>query len=1001
MFRTSLPCRLSKGMAALCLLLIGEPVLALDADVGLANTHHARWTALEGAPLQVTSMAQTRDGWLWFGTFDGLHRFDGNRFERVALPQRGMPTRQQIIGLRAHKDGQLLISYVGSGLSVRHPDGRLDDLPEIEGPALASLVATIDDDGSIWTGSLGGVHRFDGKDWRQVAFDGIPDAGGPLGMVVDQFGQLWFSDAAATWRLDRQRMRFVRVATSGGRLVMSPDGRLWAVRHGRLAPLPGDPDGRTEPRPAWFNAMEARAAALFDRDGTLWTLDDARGIRLRYGAGGLSANAFRALDGGGEWIARSTLSGDDPHYMLEDREGNVWIVTQQGVDRFREQRVLRSPLPGGGGHYSLARDADGVVWAADFRSGALWRLAPGEAARRERASGVNVIVSDRRGALLLGGKRTIEVRERGTTRHIPLPPTRDGVVADLRLIGIRDDGEVLWIASPETGLMGLVDGVWRPREFFKLPDKIFVSAVGGPGQLWLGLGTGELVHYDRGRQQVFDASSIGLASSIFTEGGIAISGEHGMGVLKDGRVRLLRAADPEVLRNVTGMHVTPEGDRWLNGAAGVLRVGAADWARSVDDPVQPLRYRLFGVQEGYPGMAVTETRLPTAVADGKGRIWLAATGGVVSIDPAAARHGAHAPRVEILGATAGGVPMPASAGGTLSLPPGAREFSIDFTAPALRRPDGLRFSYRLEGVDRGWQDAGNRRTAFYTNVAPGAYRFQVRAGNEDNVASANIAALDLRIAPTLVESRPFLALCALGAAALGYCLYRYRVRYLTRRLAERLQVRTAERERIARTLHDTFLQTVQALTLRLDTVVRTLPAADPTRGKLEQMLDEADHAIAEGRDQLQELRMKDGAVLERVIGDALRTLQASHPEVTAGMAVSGDAPCLGPAVAAEAAEVAREAMRNAFRHAGATRIEVRLAYGARELALEVADDGRGIEDAVLKAGRRNGHWGLVGMRERAARIGGRLGIDSDAGRGTTVCLVVPLARDAPSGARHA
>jgi len=984
---------LSNAIAALCLLSIGAPALALDPAVGLANTHHTRWTALEGAPLQVTSMAQTPDGWLWFGTYDGLHRFDGNRFERVALAQRGLPTRQQIASVRAQPDGRLLISYVANGLSVRHPDGRLEDLPEIAGPPLTVLVSAIDDDGSIWAGSTGGVHRFDGKAWRRIAFDGVPDAGVPFGMLVDQYGQLWMTDASATWRLDRRQMRFVRVATTGGRLIMSPDGRLWAIRHNRLVLLPGAPDGRVKPRPAWFNQVEARSAALFDRDGTLWALDDAQDIRLRYGAGALRAHAFRAQDGEGDRIARTALSGDDPDYLLEDIEGNVWVVTQQGVDRFREHRVLRSSLPGAGANYSLARDADGVVWAADSRSGALWRLAPGQEPRRERASGVTVVVSDRNGALLLGGKRTIEVRERGATRQIPLPPTRDGRLADLRLIGIRDDGEVLWIASPETGLMGLVSGRWLPREAFTLPDRIFVSAVGGPSQLWLGLGGGELVLYDKGRNQVFDAAAVGLASSIFTEGGIVVSGERGMGVLKDGRLQVLRASEPEVLRNVTGMHLTPEGDRWFNGAAGVLQVRAADWRRSMDDPSEALRYRLFGAQEGYPGTATTETRLPTAVADGQGRIWLAATGGVVSIDSAALARNTHAPHVAILGATAGGVAMPLSAAGTLSLPAGSKEFRIDFTAPGLRRPDGLRFHYRLADVDPDWQDAGNRRTAFYTNVAPGAYRFQVRASNEDGVASANTAALDLKIAPTLVESRLFMALCALGAAALGYCLYRYRVRYLTRRLAERLQVRTAERERIARTLHDTFLQTVQALTLRLDTMVRTLPAGDPTRGKLEQVLDDADQAIAEGRDQLQELRMKDGVVLEQIIGDALGALQAGHPGVAAGLLVSGEGVALAPAVAEEIADIAREAMRNAFRHAGASRIDVRLAYYGRQLALDVADDGRGIEDAVLRAGGRAGHWGLLGMRERAARIGGRLNIDSRAGRGTTVRLVVPLARD--------
>nr|WP_229520045.1 ATP-binding protein [Massilia oculi] len=377
------------------------------------------------------------------------------------------------------------------------------------------------------------------------------------------------------------------------------------------------------------------------------------------------------------------------------------------------------------------------------------------------------------------------------------------------------------------------------------------------------------------------------------------------------------------------------------------------------------------------------------MSDGGGRIWLVTSGGVVSIDNTPSSRNGHAPQVAILGAEAGGVAV--AAAGALSLPAGSNDFGIAFTALGLRRPHGLRFEYRLDGVDRDWQDAGNRRAAWYTNVAPGAYRFQVRARNEDGVASANTASLDLEIAPTLFESRPFQLACALAALALGYSLYRYRVRHLTRRVAERLRMRTAERERIARTLHDSFLQTVEALALRLDTVVRAMPNGDRARTRLEQVLDEADQAIAEGRDRLQELRMSDNVTLDCVIDDALRRLQDDHPGVAAGFEVDGSAVRLAPALAEEVAEIAREAMRNAFRHAGAARIDVRLTYGRRRLALEVADDGGGIAEAVLQAGRRDGHWGLVGMRERAAQIGGQLTVDSRAGRGTTVRLTVPLA----------
>jgi signal transduction histidine kinase len=217
------------------------------------------------------------------------------------------------------------------------------------------------------------------------------------------------------------------------------------------------------------------------------------------------------------------------------------------------------------------------------------------------------------------------------------------------------------------------------------------------------------------------------------------------------------------------------------------------------------------------------------------------------------------------------------------------------------------------------------------------------------------------------------------------------MRYVTRRLTERLQVRTAERERIARTLHDTFLQTVQGLVLRVDAVAATLPPDARARRQLENVLDDASHAIGEGRDQLQDLRAGDAHVLEDVLADAVARLKIAHGALSVDLHVDGERRAVHAPVADEIADIGREALRNAFVHAHAAHIRVTLDYGRRALTLSVADDGRGIPEPARRDGAHSGHWGLVGMRERAAHIGARLDIAGGPRQGTTVTLGVPAA----------
>jgi signal transduction histidine kinase len=280
----------------------------------------------------------------------------------------------------------------------------------------------------------------------------------------------------------------------------------------------------------------------------------------------------------------------------------------------------------------------------------------------------------------------------------------------------------------------------------------------------------------------------------------------------------------------------------------------------------------------------------------------------------------------------------------------------------------------------------------YNDVAPGDYVFKVRAINEDGTPSQGDATLQLSVAPTLTQSLPFRLGAVLLVLSTGVMLYRYRIRYLTARLMERLVVKTAERERIARMLHDTILQTVQALMLRIDNIAAAMPASDPNRGKLEQVMQNASDAISEGRDQVHELRSRSAQAVEDLLAECIGGLRDQQPALHLELRLEGDSRHVHPVVVEEAGHIGSEAIRNACRHAQATRVIARVRYERRALTVVVEDNGQGLEPQVQRDGSRSGHWGMVGMRERAARIGARLAVDSVAGKGVTVKLSVPAAR---------
>jgi signal transduction histidine kinase len=997
-----------RALVALASLAAAGAAAAPVATPALSGYSHTAWTALDGAPAQISTMAQTTDGWLWLGSADGLYRFDGVVFERYTLPERGMLGRSLIYTLQAGRNGDLWISHRSGGMSVLHADGRLEDIPERIGQPVGPVSAfDVDAGGAIWVISTSGMYVFADRAWHTIADGATWYADETRSLMRGQDGTLWASYDRKIWRYDAASGRMVPGGPAGasGAMMQAPDGSVWAGRGAAVVQVaPGAGGARVVDR----NQAESRWSGQFDRDGNLWkTRCPANPCMLpaavQHGAELDPTRMGRPI------VAPGQISGNAAEQVLEDREGNIWIATENGLDRYQAQRLHPSGLNSAGASMSIAADADGGVWAADAASGALWRLEAGRAPQLQGGRYARVVGSARDGALLLAGKRSIERRLHGVVTQIALPPGPAGTPADLTVVGTLDDGKVLWMASYETGLMGYVDGQWKPRSAFNLPAKIVISSAGAPGQLWLADGDGGLTLYDDGKLTRYDAAMAGVASAVFAGSEVMVAGERGLAVLQHGAMRLLRthrtdAGAQDLLRNISGLAITPDGDRWFNGAAGIIHVRAADWQRAMARPQELLVVQLLDARDGYPGQAAAMNRLPSVVQAAGGQLWFNATGGVVRLETRTLQRNLVGPQVQIQRVSTAQANYRAGAIGNapVQLPPASNNFSIAWTAPALRRPENLRYAYWLEGVDSTWRDGAGDRVASYTNVGPGHYRFHVRVANEDGVPGAREAVQAIAVAPTMLQSAWFRAFCVLGAVLLGVAAYRYRIRVLTARLSERLQVRASERERIARTLHDTYLQTVNALMLRVDAMAQSLPPGHPTRATLETVLADASDAVIEGRGQVEQLRASPGALadsapdaLEHSVARIAAPLRQCYPNVGWALQVTGAPRQLAQAVLDEAGQVAFEALRNAFLHAQAGRIGVTIDY-ATPFSVTVDDNGKGLDDDVRRLGYRSGHWGLLGMRERARAIGAALTVDSAPGSGTTVRLTVP---DAYAGSR--
>jgi len=478
------------------------------------------------------------------------------------------------------------------------------------------------------------------------------------------------------------------------------------------------------------------------------------------------------------------------------------------------------------------------------------------------------------------------------------------------------------------------------------------------------------------------------------DGTLWVATEGGLSRVKNGRVTTLTSGNGLACNSVHWVIEDDHHSFWLYTACGLVRIARTELEAWAADPKRTIQATVYDSSDGVRSRAAAMAFGLQIAESADGKLWFASYDGVSVIDPRHLPFNKLLPPVHIEQITANRKKYDAAS--HVRIPPLVRDLEIDYTALSLVAPEKDLFRYKLEGHDRDWIDAGNRRQVFYTNLGPRNYRFRVIACNNSGVWNEAGDSLDFSIAPAYYQTTWFLASCVAAFLALLWGLHRLRLHQIAREFNARLEGRVDERLRVARDLHDTLLQSFHGLLMRFQAAHNLLPgrAAD-ARQVLETALDDAAQAITEARDAVQELRSStvisnELAKAVEVLGKELAEQQgaANGDETAFSVEVEGTPQELHPIMRDEIYRITGEAVRNAFHHARARRIEVEIRYDARELRVRVRDDGTGIDASVLSQEGRAGHFGLGGMRERAKRIGGQLEVWSEHGAGTEVELTI-------------
>ncbi len=950
-------------VAVALLLLAGTRIHALDPNRSLNQFGHQVWLTENGLPQNtVQAIIQTRDGYLWIGTQEGLARFDGLNF--TVFDKKSTPAfkSNDIRFLQEDRQGRLWIS-TSYGLVCRH-NGQFTSFTESEGLPDNSVGPVVEDTyGNVWIGTAGGLTRFENGNFKTFTTDqGLArnviqvlyaQANGSLVVGTSTGLQIFNGGHFTPLNVPVANITSVAETSSGSLWLGTLDGLYQVDREGRTltATLP-----------------DSRVSALrIDREGALWIATASGVARLS----GQRLETFTTSDG---------LSSNLVLSLFEDREGSMWIGTEAGG-----LNLLKSKK------FNTFTTKDGLP--SDL---------------------VKVIYQDPQGGIWIGsngGGLTLFKNGKFTTWT-----TRDGLSSDVVLSLAGDADGVIWIGTPD-GLNRFQNGKFQTFTFADglSNDLVRSVLVDRNGVLWVGTRDG--LNSFRDNEFTTYTTKDGLANNFIgalfedSKGNLWVGTLGGLSKIKDGKFQTFTTKDGLSSNTVISLYEDAAGDLWIGTNGGGLNrlrgdkfisftVAADVIYRILEDKQQNLWCSsnqgilrinkneivnpvFYGPADGMLTRECSGGGHPAGWKTNDGRMWFATIKGLAVIDPENIPVNTSPPPIAIEQIFIDNQSVPLTQ--KLKISPDASRLDFYFTALSFIAPENVRFKYKLEGFDDNWIDGGARRVASYTNLRPGNYKFRVIAANNDGVWNESGAAVEFYLQPHFYQTYWFYLVCLLLLALTAWQLYRMRVR----RMASQFQAVLAERSRIAREIHDNLAQDILGISVQLELVARLMPVATETaKGHLDRARILVRNSMTEARRYVwdlrsQELQKKD---LPAALRDTTKRLTAES-NIEAVVEVTGLLRPLPPDIETNLLRIGQEAINNAVKHAHANRIDVALNFDTRNVRLSIRDDGRGFDPDEQIA---DDHFGLIGMRERAAQVGGVLSIKSAKERGTEIVVEAPL-----------